>query len=162
MQPHVARVPLGRGIDAYLAIVETALRSKRLALAIVLGSLVSGPNNQSRLLSAVARALPASRVVALNLGEFGDATEAAYAELELGLPRSVVGHLYITDPLTEHQKERKTRLLAILRQNRGKAGYKQQIAEDDAWLILKAGCNAWFNPSQGARDAALEWLKSSA
>lgn len=161
MRRYVATIPHGRSIDEVEAIVRAAFRSKRVAIAIVTGGVVTAAN-QGRLLTAVARELPGSRVVCLNLGELRDAGAAAYARLEQALGDSYVGNLYIDDPVTPQEHARKTRLKAIVKENKRKDGYRQQLARDDAWALLQRGCNAWFNPTAQGRAAAVAWRDAQA
>lgn len=153
-----AQVPRNKGLDACEAIVRAAFKSKRLAIAVLTGTLVRG-RDHSQLLTTIAANLPGSRVVCLNLGEFSDADDAAYAALEAALPRTFVGNLYIKDPVNAAERARKRRIKDILNANKRKAGYRQQIARDDAWRLLKHGCNAWFNPKAATRDAAVQWAQ---
>ena len=154
----IGTIPRHKGLAACETLVREAFKSKRLAIAILTGNLVRSADH-SKLLTTIAHSLPGSRVVCLNVGEFTDADDAAYDALETALPRTCVGNLYIKDPVTAAERARKRRLKDILKVNKRKPAYRQQIARDDAWELLSVGCRAWFNPKPATRDAALRWAQ---
>lgn len=139
--------------------MDAACRSRRLAILIMKGTIWSGggasvESKRRRIVAHLLRRLPASNVVCLNLGEFPDVDAAG---LERVLPSTFVGNLYYTDPVTGSQRAVKKRIKAILRANRRKWGYRQQLARDDAWALLRGNCLAWFGPSAKGHEAAVKY-----
>jgi hypothetical protein len=155
----VAAFPRLCTITQYEQIIEAAFKSKRVAIAIVTGSLVA-EQYQARLLAKVTACLPKSRVVCLNVGEIRNVSTARLNALEAAVASSYVGNMYLADPINPAERARKNRLKEMLHTNKRKEGYRSQLARDDAWQLLRVGCQAWFNPTEQARAAAGVWANN--
>ena len=126
-----------------------------LAILLVTGTLL--PSSQhSEVFRLIARLLPKSSVIALNVGEM-EADDAAYDELEAAIatPSCVLGHLYYRDPVTRAERERKDRVRTNLRRNTMKAAYLAQLARNEVWKLK--GANCWHNFSSTLRNRALRY-----
>ena len=135
------------------ALISAAFSSKRLRIASLRGSMVSARLHTATL-QHIARELPGSRVVCLNVGEFTDASQESYEQLVSALPHSYVGNLYWHDPDPMAHTELKRHAMQALRGNRVKPFYRAQLLSDTVWHFLKHGCKAWYDAQDSTRDAA--------
>ena len=145
--------PAGGTAEHWAGLLE-CVKVRSLAVLMIKGASVA-KGERAGVMAAVAEALPRTRIIALNLGEFGDVGEAALDKLEAALAQSVVGHLFLE--LDSHhpvQGPRKERLKAVLRANGWKAGYLTQMARPAVQALGTAQC--WSNWSKEAKVTAVE------
>lgn len=154
-----ADFPPGRSLREYKLIISAACASKRLAILMVKGTLITGIKNRNELFTHVMKELVKSNsIICVNLGEFQ--VNDGYAKLVNALPNTFVGHCYYTDPVTKYQREIKIRCREVLSRNRLKWGYRAQLARDDVWGILQHGCQAWWNPKNKGREYAVKYSQN--
>lgn len=99
---------------------------------------------------AFANGLPASNLIAANLGEY-TAPYSAWNHLlqKIQSPNCILGHLYISEPskgsgLTPALKQQ---MIGALRHNRSKAGYKAKVdTQAKRERVISANC--WYNPKR--------------
>lgn len=148
------RVPTSIQLKEWETLLDAAMQKNGIAIMIVTGTVIQ-EQLHTAVLNAIAKRLPNSSLIALNVGEF-DASEESYDALALALadPACIVGHLYFRDPVSVEERKRKTRVRKVLRHNRTKDAYLQVLARDEVWKMR--GANCWFNFSQCLRTRALE------
>jgi len=137
------------------ALRSAAFSSKRLRIASLRGTMV-GRHLHTATLRHIARELPKSRVVCLNVGEYTDASQESYEELVRALSHSYVGNLYWHDPDPMAHTELKQQAMQALRGNRVKAFYRAQLLSDVVWHFLKQGCKAWYDAQDSTRDVSMQ------
>lgn len=166
-------IPVDNSLAEATAIVKAAMRSPRLRLAKLRGTMVgSNPDRQTRLLRVIAAELPHSNLLCLNIGEFGYASHDAYSEFVDGLRLSSIGHLYWdtgrgTSPADDLIEEAKQ----ILRDNRKSDFYRIEAVRDEVYQYLRHGCHAWWNMQpdrqidgrnvRGVRSTSLRMLQDT-
>ena len=133
-----------RDVDTWRRLLDEAMRPDACAILMIAGSMVPDEIH-SPLLRLIAERLPASSVIAMNVGEFERADAAAYDALAeaVAKPACVLGHLYFKDPVSEAERRRKRDVRAQLARNCFKHGYLQQLARDEVWAL--GGANCWHN-----------------
>ena len=151
--------PPGLGLDAWTRLLDAAMRHGGVAVLVFTGTLL--PRHlHTPVLHLIAERLPRSSVVALNVGEFDYADDAAYDALETAVAASVLGHLYFKDPVAHAEHQLKQRVRAQLRRNCTKPDYLAQLARDEVWEL--GGANCWHNFSPVLRERALAWAAAPA
>jgi hypothetical protein len=151
-------VPIGMDLEQWTRVLDVGMRSGRLAVLLVTGTLVPA-RLHTAVLRLIAERLPGSSVVALNVGEL-EADDEAYDALASAIaqPSCVLGHLYFRDPVSEAEHDRKRCVRAQLRRNCVKPGYLAQLARDEVWALKGAHC--WHNFSDALRSRAMVWAKA--
>ena len=121
------------------------------------------PDDHTAILDLLAARLPGSSLIALNIGEFTNASSESIQRLVDAIPRSNLGHLFFKDPVGSvgagSESAVKTLARTYLRQNRGdgasgKPVYFRQLARDEVWKL--DGANCWFN---WGSSGALAWRR---
>jgi len=157
-------VPHGMELPQWERVLDAAMcpvrpRAAPLAILLVTGTLVP-TRLHTAVLHLIAERLPRSSVIALNVGEF-EAPPSAYEALAHAIrqPSCVLSHMYMRDPVSEHEHETKRRVRAQLRINSAKAGYLAQLSRDEVWTLRGAHC--WHNFSEPLRARALAWAAAT-
>ena len=152
-------VPPGMDLEQWTRVLDAAMRPSAVAIMLVTGTLVPA-RLHTAVLHLIAERLPGSSVIALNVGEL-EADAAAYDALASAIvqPSCVLGHLYLRDPVSEVEHERKRRVRGQLRRNCAKPGYLAQLVRDEVWALKGAHC--WHNFSDALRSRALAWAASN-
>ena len=132
------------GLKQWTRLLDEAMRPDGCAIIIVSGACIPRELH-TPVIHLFAERLAGSSLIALNLGEFTDADAESYDALATATarPQCVLGHVYFQDPVTPDEKERKSRMRALLRQNSFKSGYLQQLARHEVQSL--GGANCWHN-----------------
>jgi hypothetical protein len=146
--PRVSLVPLGMTLLDTKAVVTAALGSKSLRFAKLRGTMLvdSGAANAKKhteVLYLIARLLPQSNLLCLNIGEWGDASDEAYRRITESLPHTTVGNLYWNRPGNAPQYVAPA--TAHLRKNRLKDFYKLESLRREIRQFAIGGCQAWWS-----------------
>lgn len=141
-------VPHGCTVYEAECIVRAAL-SPRGALLIHLGGTMldsQSPAAQTTMLHTIANALPNSRALCLNIGEWNLASHESYRHLVQALRRSNVGHLYWDRPGPANDLIKTATM--ILQRNRRRYRYVSYSRDPRVARFMRVGCHAWWNPSE--------------
>ena len=154
--PKVSLIPLDMTLADTKAVISAALGSKSLRFAKLRGTMLAdnGAANtrmHTEALSLIARLLPKSNLLCLNIGEWGDATDEAYRKITESLPKTTIGNLYWNRPGNAPQYVAPA--TAHLRNNRLKDFYKLESVRSEIRRFAIGGCQAWWGLSNatGAR-----------
>lgn len=137
--------PYDATYDQWKQIFEAIASNKYLAILKVLGSSMH-ENRHSAFLELLAEYLPKMSIIALNIGEFTNASREAFEKFEtaLGAESCIVAHLYYSEhQLPQPIKETKARLQDQLTRNRYKLAYCEQLVRDEVWRLH--GMHCWVN-----------------
>lgn len=134
----------------WASVLDLGMRPTGLSIMTVLGLQIEDKRLHAPILRLIAKRLPSSRVVALNIGEM-DVSAATFEALMAAIAheKCILGHIY----LGEVTKRQKKRLREQLRVNRRKAGYHRQLARPEVFVLK--GANCWFNFGKLAHARAL-------
>jgi hypothetical protein len=131
--------PVGVSLVEAQAIVRAAMRSSRLRLAMLRGTLVR-PADQTALLKTIASELPRSNILCLNIGEFDAASREAYEGIVNALQLSSVGHLY-WDRRGPFAYSLIAQAKGILQENRKTDFYKIEAVRAEVYKFMRVIIN---------------------
>jgi hypothetical protein len=148
--PRASLVPSGMTLRDTKDVVTAALQSKGLRFAKLRGSMLveSGAANQrmhTEVLNLIARLMPQSNLLCLNIGEWGDASDNSYKAITEALKRTSIGNLYWNRPGNAPQYI--AAATAQLRINRKKDFYKLESVRVGVRAFSVGGCHAWWSLS---------------
>jgi hypothetical protein len=148
---HSSLVPSDMSLDETKAVITAALRSKSLRFAKLRGTMLAnnGAANKAmhtEVVLLIARLLPQSNLLCLNIGEWGDATDDAYGKITDSLKHTNIGNLYWNKQAgTSNAPQFIAPATAQLRRNRLKDFYKLESVRDDIRAFSRGGCQSWWN-----------------
>jgi hypothetical protein len=139
----------GNSLKEARAIVRAAMTSTRLRVAKLRGeSLMLNPNadQQTELLTLIAKLLPRSYILCLNIGEFPAARLSAYELIVQNLPESFVGNMYWDsgkgpNPAPDLVPDARH----ILKENRRKDFFRLELMRPEVFQFARHGCHAWWD-----------------
>ena len=131
--------PVGVSLVEARSIVRAAMRSSRLRLAMLRGTLVR-PADQTALLKTIASELPRSNILCLNIGEFDAASREAYEGIVNALQLSSVGHLY-WDRRGPFAYSLIAQAKGILQENRKTDFYKIEAVRAEVYKFMRVIIN---------------------
>ncbi len=130
----------------------------RIRVASLFNLLRDGTGGASAPIRAFADGLPASSLIAANLGEYS-ASSATWQHLISKIKQSQLGHLYVSEPgLSGTTPAQKSELLAALRANRSKPAYLQAVVSPGEVNAIRS-INPWWSPPPGGAWVATQRAK---
>jgi hypothetical protein len=151
--PRASLIPSGMTLADTKAVITAALRSKSLRFAKLRGTMLADQNNgaankrmQTEALLLIARLLPQSHLLCLNIGEWGDAADDAYGAVVKNLKHTNIGNLYWNrQARTSNAPQYILPATLQLRRNRQKDFYKVESVRGDIRVFSVGGCQAWWS-----------------
>jgi hypothetical protein len=144
-------VPSGMNLTETKSVITAALQAKGLRYAKLRGTMLAdngAANNRmhTEVLLLIARLLPRSNLLCLNIGEWGDASDASYGKITESLKHTNIGNLYWNrQARTSNAPQFIIPATLQLRRNRLKDFYKLESVRVDIRPFTVGGCQSWWS-----------------
>jgi hypothetical protein len=144
-----ADVPVDMSFEVTKMVIEAALTSKRLRFAKLRGTMLAsgGAADHARhteIVFLIARLLPRSNLLCLNIGEWGHASNPSYKAVTNSLRYTKIGNLYWNKPSSAADLYFSD-AQGYLKNNRKKDFFKHESTRAENRSFSEIGCQAWWD-----------------
>lgn len=141
-------LPEGMSMLQWSEILDVGMVNPGNLVALIATGSKLGPRatqaQRSELYTMIARRLPQSNLIALNVGEFLDVSDEAFDYMIEQVKNSSVTHLYFEEPRATARARRKREIIDWMREvNAYKPSYLRQLAKPDVYRLK--GVNAFYD-----------------